>query len=80
MAIHIGQQPDKCPNPDCGSEGGFTFQDVRFQYDKRSQMSTLQVEQILRTRITTWTCDSCQSLIEGPVARWVESGFGGLTV
>jgi|GEM_PF-4043901 hypothetical protein len=64
MPVNVGQKPEKCPNPDCGSEDGFTFHSARFQHDVRSQSGTLQAQQIPRARITTWECDSCQSLIE----------------
>jgi hypothetical protein len=64
MAVNTGKKPEKCPNPECASEGGFTCRGVRFQYDVRTQVGTLQAEQIPRTRITTWECDACHSLIE----------------
>ena len=64
MTINAGQQPEKCPEPDCGSQNGFSCRGVWFQYDVRTQIGTLQAEQIPRTRITTWVCDACHSLIE----------------
>jgi len=64
MAVNVGKPPDKCPNPDCGSEGGFTFRSVRFQHDARHEMGTLQAQQITRCRMTTWECDACHSLID----------------
>ena len=64
MPLNPGQKPDRCPNPDCNSQGGFTLKGVRFTYDTRGQSGTLAVEQIPRARVTTWECDGCGSSIE----------------
>jgi hypothetical protein len=31
--FNAGKPPDKCLNPDCGSEAGLTFVDVWFEHD-----------------------------------------------
>ena len=64
MAASAANKPDKCPNPNCGSQAGFKLRENRFQYETRTQIGTLDVQQILRKRITTWECDACHRLIE----------------
>jgi hypothetical protein len=64
MSVVAGSQPEECANPECRSRSGFNFRQVRFQYDVRSQVGSLGIDQILRASITTWECISCNSLIE----------------
>ena len=62
MATDVGQQPETCPN--CGSQNEFTVREVRFVYDKRSEIGNSQVTQTLSSTVTTWKCRACQSLVD----------------
>jgi hypothetical protein len=64
MAFDAGEKPEKCPNPECTGQGEFIFRGFRFQYDARAQVGTLRVNQVPRTRITTWECEACHAMIE----------------
>jgi len=67
MTAETTPKPHSCPN--CGATDGFNARGVRFFYDTRSEMGTLEVTQTLRGRIVTWECGTCQMLIE----VWVDA-------
>lgn len=60
MATDTGPQPDTCQY--CGSQKGFTVREVRFEYDKQSEIGSFHVTETLRAKVTTWECNACQSL------------------
>ena len=60
-------QPKSCPH--CGSADGFTARGVRFVYDQRSEMGSLDVEQVTRGKAITLECNACHELVE----VWVDA-------
>lgn len=64
MTANENPKPEKCSNPDCDGQRGFICRGVQFKYDVDGEIGTLEVEQAPRSKIITWECNACHSVIE----------------